>query len=57
MAALRVGSKCSYPTVYAALFHLSRRPVRHSPRGEGGSLDEGGPLRAPDGKLGIFNLP
>ena len=47
MAVLRVGSKCSHTPVYAALSHLSR----HS------SLSDGGPPRAPDGKLGIYDLP
>jgi len=46
MAALRNGSKCSCTTVYAPLFRLSRH----------GSLSDGGPLRAPDDKLGIYGL-
>jgi len=47
MATLRVGSKCSHTAVYAALFRLSR----HS------SLSDGGPFRAPGGKLEIYDLP
>jgi len=46
MAVLRVGSKCSHTTVYAVLFRLSRHSFP----------SDGGPPRAPDGKLGIYDL-